>query len=396
MKTNLSLTFQILLCFSLFACENSTENKTDETGTSPKILSVKWNEVIETSVANSVIQKDVKNFASTNLENSRTLHVLLPYYYDSTSIRVKLTIEIDSTSTGISAIYYAINKVGFQKLPANKTVSFPTGNHTLSVYAENVNNEKSEVFTISEFNINSNYKILYANDGQDFPSLGFKNTLATLYANNSIEKIIVVGIDNSSNRLYEYGTIDSLGNSVNCFTSGTQLGTKAKEYTKFVTDEVLPYFNQNYRIKTGAENTAFMGSSLGGLSAFSISWLKPNLFGKVGAFSGSFWWRGNSGPNPTGEQINQSQIMHKLVRTSTKRTGMKFWFEAGTNDETDDRDNDGLIDAIDDTKDLMKELTTLGYTENQDFVYVQVQGGQHNQQTWASVLDDFLIWGFEK
>lgn len=395
-KIYFHLTLQLLIGFTLIACENPSQNKTDETTTAPKIVSVKWTEIIETSVANSVIQKNISNFPSTNLGNSRTLRLLLPYYYDSAFVKIKLDIEIDSSSTGISEIYYAIDKVGFQKLPANKTVSFPTGNHTLSIYAINVNQEKSDIFTSGDFNINSNYKVLYANDGQDFSALNFKTILANLYGSNSIEKIIVVGIDATGNRLNEYGTIDSSGNSVICFSSAGQIGNKAKEYTKFVTDEVMPYINQNYRIKSGAENTAFMGTSLGGLSAFNIAWMKPNLFGKVGAFSGSFWWRGNSGSNPTGEQINQARIMHKLVRDSTKRNGMTFWFEAGTNDETDDRDGDGIIDAIDDTKDLMKELSMLGYSENQDFVYVQIQGGQHNQQTWSQVLDDFLIWGFGK
>ena len=75
---------------------------------------------------------------------------------------------------------------------------------------------------------------------------------------------------------------------------------------------------------------------------------------------------------------------------------MKFWFEAGTNDETSDRDGDGIIDAIDDTKDLMLDLKALGYIENQDYVYVQVAGGQHNQSTWSQVLDDFLIWCYGK
>jgi iron(III)-enterobactin esterase len=181
-----------------------------------------------------------------------------------------------------------------------------------------------------------------------------------------------------------------------CYSSAGQFGKKAKEYSQFLTEEVIPYINQNYRVKTGPENTSIMGSSVGGLSAFNIAWMKPGLIGKAGAFSGSFWWREYSGTNPTGEQVNQARIMHKLVKNSSKRNGMKFWFEAGTNDETDDRDGDGIIDAIDDTKDLMKELETLGYKENQDFVYVEVPGGQHNQTTWSKVLDDFLIWNYRK
>ena len=67
---------------------------------------------------------------------------------------------------------------------------------------------------------------------------------------------------------------------------------------------------------------------------------------------------------------------------------------AGTLDETDDRDGNGVIDAIQDTTELMDELAAKGYQREIDMVYVQVDGGRHNQSTWAIVLPDFLRWAF--
>jgi enterochelin esterase-like enzyme len=392
-KFQLKLSFPVLFCLLLCACEKSNG---DNIGNQPVISGLSWYEADQTPTSNAVTQKDILNFQSAILGNSRTLHILVPGNYDADSINISLVIELENDTAKTTSFYYSLNNGSFLLLPLDQIISAPTGNNSLKVYALNSKQQKSNEYSLDDFSVNTGYKVLYMNDGQDISALKFKTILADLYAADSIEKIIVVGIDASSNRLNEYGTIDSAGNSVMCFSSIGQIGNKAKEYTNFLTEEVMPYINQNFRVKTGSENTSIMGSSVGGLSAFNIAWMKPDLFGKAGAFSGSFWWRESSGTNPTGEQINQARIIHKLVKNSLKKPGMKFWFEAATNDETADRDGDGIIDAIDDTKDLMKELKTLGYAEIQDFVYVEVAGGQHNQATWSKVLDDFLIWNYKK
>jgi enterochelin esterase-like enzyme len=71
---------------------------------------------------------------------------------------------------------------------------------------------------------------------------------------------------------------------------------------------------------------------------------------------------------------------------------MKFWFQNGTQDETDDRNNNGIIDAIDDTMALIDILTEKGYKPHEDIRYTEVEGGEHNTQTWKKVLPDFLKW----
>ena len=89
-----------------------------------------------------------------------------------------------------------------------------------------------------------------------------------------------------------------------------------------------------------------------------------------------------------------SRVAHAAVRAGPFKPGLRFWFEAGTKDETDDRDGNGVIDAIQDTTELIDALTALGYNAGADVEYVQVEGGQHNQATWAAALPDFLIWAF--
>jgi iron(III)-enterobactin esterase len=227
------------------------------------------------------------------------------------------------------------------------------------------------------------YKVLYVNDGQDMPAVKLADTLAALIAHHEIEPIIVVAIHATRDRLQEYGTAG--------IPNARGQGRKARKYSFFVLDEVLPYINRRYRTLTGPLNTAIMGWSLGGLMAFDLAWNHPDVFSAVGVFSGSFWWRTDDA-DPHKRQ--ESRIMHRRVRDADSPGQLRLWFEAGTLDEQEDRDNNGVIDAIQDTTELMDELELKGFRRGLDMIYTQVEGGEHNQRTWGFSLPYFLRWTF--
>ena len=86
--------------------------------------------------------------------------------------------------------------------------------------------------------------------------------------------------------------------------------------------------------------------------------------------------------------------MHVQVRNGSFQKGLKFFFACGDDDEAEDRNGNGVIDAIDDTIDLMRELLAKGYLEGRDFHYEQLSGGRHDRATWARALPAFLRWGW--
>ena len=229
------------------------------------------------------------------------------------------------------------------------------------------------------------YPTIYFNDGQDMLALGMFATLNRLYTEGRLHHTIIVAVYCNENRINEYGTARQ--------ADYKNRGNKARQYSAFVIHELMPYIQDEYRCSTNAEETAFAGFSLGALSALDIAWANPYLFNKIGIFSGSLWWRSQEW---TPHDPDGGRIMHDIIAKSEHQESMKFWFEVGTRDEESDRNNNGVIDAIDDTQDLMDELFRLGYRPHEDVKYVEVQGGEHNPHTWGAVMPDFLTWAFGK
>ncbi len=220
------------------------------------------------------------------------------------------------------------------------------------------------------------------NDGQDLEQLKLVPTLNGLYAHDSIENIIVVAIRTNKNRLQEYGTAAS--------PDYAKRGALAGAYNDFIVQELYPEIIGNYKASSQSEDNYFCGFSLGGLSAIDIVWANPDKFSKVGVFSGSFWWRTKAYENDYDD--NNDRIMHQLIRDGQYNVGQKFWLECGTDDEQDDRNNNGIIDSIDDTLDLIKELQNKGYELEKDIHYEEIKNGEHNFKTWSLAMPMFLKW----
>lgn len=224
------------------------------------------------------------------------------------------------------------------------------------------------------------YPVLVMNDGQDMEAVQMKKHLEKALRLNQIRPLIVVAV-HAGDRMQEYGTIGR--------PDYQKRGARAKAYGRFITEELIPLLKQRFQCKDGSAHWAIAGFSLGGLSAFDLAWRYPQYFSNAGVFSGSFWWRSRPFKE---EDPDADRIMHEVVRRGPRREGQRYWFQTGTHDETADRNNNGVIDAIDDTLDLIAELEKLGYRLGTDIEYVEVAGGEHNHRTWGQVMPAFLKW----
>jgi predicted alpha/beta superfamily hydrolase len=105
-----------------------------------------------------------------------------------------------------------------------------------------------------------------------------------------------------------------------------------------------------------------------------------------------------------------------MIASGAYHAGSRFFFAVGDAEETDDRDGDGMIDVLDDTRDLLdgwrerpgaeprtKGLRQLGHSVHlehaaratrADAALYVLPGGRHEQTSWAQMLPVFLRWAY--
>jgi enterochelin esterase-like enzyme len=226
--------------------------------------------------------------------------------------------------------------------------------------------------------------LLLINDGQDLVKMNFVSILEKLYEEQSIGPLLYVAIHAGVERRMEYGTQHQMDYK--------DRGVKAGAYTAFIFDELLPFIRKKFDQFSFTEK-AFAGFSLGGLSALDIVWNRPGEFNKVGLFSPSLWWRSIDQFDDEYED-DKHRIMHQQIREGKYAPWLKFFLQCGNMDEKKDRNNNGVIDSIDDALDLIKELEAKGYERNADIKYLEMPDGHHDVFTWGRAFPDFLKWGW--
>ena len=211
------------------------------------------------------------------------------------------------------------------------------------------------------------YPVLYMHDGQNLfdpktTSYGTEwnidEVADRLVRQGEMEEVIVVGIDNTSDRIAEYTPCCDPKHG----------GGKLNAYADFVAKTVKPWIDQQYRTKPGRRHTAVMGSSLGGLASIGIAQRHPQLFSMAGGVSSSFWWD------------SQDALKHP-----PKKLPVKFYIDAGT-----------VYDGLEDSQAFRQALLKNGYREGRDLLFVADEGGRHNEQSWAGRVHVPLAWFFGK
>jgi iron(III)-enterobactin esterase len=223
-------------------------------------------------------------------------------------------------------------------------------------------------------------QLIIINDGQDLAKMDLNRMLAQVVQEMKIPTLVIgCAAASGEERKQEYG--------VHWSADYKGRGAKARAYSQFITWELIDWVHKNFHFMSNP-NYAIAGWSLGGLSAIDIAWHTPSIFQKVGVFSGSLWWRH---PGLIQDDVHH-RLMHHKIKHATEPPPLKFWFQAGTEDETADRNQNGIIDAIDDTLDLIQELERKGYQSGKDMHFHIEEGGRHDVETWAKVMPLFLEW----
>jgi predicted alpha/beta superfamily hydrolase len=211
------------------------------------------------------------------------------------------------------------------------------------------------------------YPVLYAQDGQNvfspggaFGSWDLDVTTSSLIRKGEIPEIIVVAVDNSSERFAEYTP-----------EWGTVMGVngRGREFLRMMRDELLPVVNGKYRTLTGPENTAHIGSSLGGLLGYTAANEFKDVFGTVAAMSPS-------------TQVNTTEIMAEAAAAPSTRA--RLWIDSGNTGTSSD--NYTLTIGVRDA------LVASGHRLGPDFFHMVGLGQQHNEAAWRTRAPEVLRW----
>lgn len=241
-----------------------------------------------------------------------------------------------------------------------------------------------DVYVPAQYEAEKNLSLLLINDGQNLPEMHFDTMLGGLIDSGQVRPLFCAAIHAGDDRRNEYATAkikDYEGRG----------GSIAQAYQQFILEELLPHLHIQYRIHHFASQS-FAGFSMGGLCAMDMVWNYPKLFFIAGVFSGSLWWRTKA--LDAGYNEATDRIMHQQVKEGRHHKGLRFYFTTGSLDETADRNNNGIIDSIDDTLGLIAELESKGYQTGRDIQYLNYEDGRHDVATWARAMPQFLLWGW--
>ena len=215
------------------------------------------------------------------------------------------------------------------------------------------------------------YPVLYLHDGQNIfdraTSIGEEwrvdETAQALILAGEIEPIIVVGIYNTGQH-----RIDEYAPTLREDKGG---GGHADDYGRMLLMELKPFIDRTYNTLPGARNTAIGGSSLGGLLTMHLGLRHPTAFGKLAVLSPSIWW--------------DDRVIVREVEELAAKLPERVWLDAGTNEGPD---------VIEDARALRDALVAKGWVEGDDLMYLEAEGAEHNESSWAERVSAVLTYLF--
>lgn len=202
-----------------------------------------------------------------------------------------------------------------------------------------------DIWLPKNYTDSKNYQVLYMHDGQmlfdakttwNKQEWGVDEKIDSLVQKQAIKEVIVVGIWNiPSQRHLNYfpqKAFDLLSDSdkINVLDEAKKINLdltqiSSDKYLKFIVSEVKPFVDSHFSVFTDKENTAIMGSSMGGLISMYALCEYPTIFGKAACLSTHWIGLKNMNDNPIPKAFF-AYLQAKLPNPKTH----KIYFDFGT------------------------------------------------------------------
>ena len=205
------------------------------------------------------------------------------------------------------------------------------------------------------------YPVIYMHDAQNLfdAKTSYAGEWKVDETSDSLKvNAIIVGIEHGNDKRME---------ELTPFKNEKYGGGKADLYLDFIAFTLKPHIDSTYRTKSKAKNTIVFGSSLGGLVSFYAVLKYPEVFGKAGIFSPSFWF---------------SNEIYEYAKKS-KKSKAKLYFLCG-----DSESEDMVADMERMTKIMAENRCDCLHLTKQ----VVVKDGRHNEKMWSEQFGKAVLW----
>ncbi|MBI3787187.1 MAG: histidine kinase, partial [Ignavibacteriales bacterium] len=128
-----------------------------------------------------------------------------------------------------------------------------------------------------------------------------------------------------------------------------------------------------YRTKPDRNNTAVMGSSMGGVISFMFVWWYPDVFSQAGCLSNAFW-------------VDDGKVLNEVRMYKGPKKNVRIYLDVGGLEG-------GMKPGYDE---MIKLLKDKGYEEGKDLEYFFDKDAEHNEYAWAKRLWRPLTFMFGK
>jgi alpha-glucosidase len=212
-------------------------------------------------------------------------------------------------------------------------------------------------------NSDKKFPVIYMHDAQNL--FDNKTSFASEWEvdetlNKMNAQIIVIGIEHGNDK-----RIDEL----TPYKNEKYGGGNGDNYIQFIIKTLKPKVDSIYRTKSNAKNTAIFGSSLGGLLSFYAAIKYPDVFGKAGVFSPSFWF---------------SDEIYTLMENAEK-TKARIYFLAG------EKESETMVAEVKKMEKLMDHNRCYCLKLNKTVI---VEDGKHNEKLWRENFEEAVKWLF--
>ncbi len=179
---------------------------------------------------------------------------------------------------------------------------------------------------------------------------------------------IIVGIHNDNEWRDNELTPKSIGEIIHAEKMDNFTSPEGEIFDSFVMDVVKPYIEEHFPVKKGRENTAFCGSSSGGLQSFFTALSHPESFSFAGVFSPAFL-------------LYSEEDIRRWIMSRLKENMPYLYIYTGAGDDLEY----SIFESVESTYDILQECYPF---ERMNEVILFENG--HNEKAWEPIFGDFL------